>query len=187
MTTPPGPQPPPEPQSPAGQGQQQGQPPQGQQGQAQGQGQQQGDPPPPGPAAESALAEERKARKAAEQRVAELEAQHLTEQEKAVKAAREEGRTEALAAAGRQLAAAEFRYLAAGKIADPDAAVELIDLAKLVDDDGKPNRQAITALVDHLAALPQGQPGEPGRVPAGPRGTAPSSSGDWIRDISRRH
>ena len=45
----------------------------------------------------------------------------MTDQEKAVAAARAEGRADAEAAASRKLAAAEFRAQAAGKLAGPRA------------------------------------------------------------------
>lgn len=100
----------------------------------------------------------------------------MSEAERAVAAAREEGRAEANAAAARLLAAAEFRHLATGRIADPEAAIEMLDLSKLIKD-GAPNRRAIAALVDRLAAVPAPPP-PPGHVPAGPR--APGQETDWL-------
>jgi hypothetical protein len=107
----------------------------------------------------------------------------MTDTERAVAAARAEGRAEAEAAGARLLAAAEFRHLAAGRIAEPDKALEMLDMDKLVKD-GAPNTRAIRALVDQLAAVPPPPP-PPGYVPAGPRQTgAPgelNGSGDWLR------
>jgi hypothetical protein len=105
----------------------------------------------------------------------------MTEQEKAVAKAKEEGRAEAAAEAARGLAAAEFRAQAARRITNPEAALAVIDLAKLLKD-GKPDTKAIAALVEQLAAVPA----PPGKVPAGPRD--PGSNGgnaDWMGDQLR--
>jgi hypothetical protein len=107
----------------------------------------------------------------------------MSDQERAVAAARAEGRAEAEAAGARLLAAAEFRHLAAGRIADPERALEMLDMSKLVKD-GAPNTRAIKALVDQLAAVPPPPP-PPGYVPAGPRQTGAAGEvnggGDWLR------
>lgn len=123
----------------------------------------------------ASLEAERTARRETEQRLSQLQQQGMSDSERAVAAAREEGRAEAQAAAARQLAAAEFRHLATGRITDPDAAIEMLDLDKLVKD-GQPNRRAIAALVDRLAAVPA--PAPAGHVPAGPR--APGTETDWL-------
>ena len=65
--------------------------------------------------------------------------------------ARAEGRADGPAAAP-QLAAAESEYAAAGKITDPDNALEMLDLDKLKD--GAPDLRKIRALVDQLAGAP---------------------------------
>jgi hypothetical protein len=97
----------------------------------------------------------------------------------AIAAAREQGRAEAAREAGLRLAAAEFRAAAAGRIANPDAALGVLDMSKLVTD-GEPDKDAIAALVDQLAAIP---PAAPGRVPAGPRSAGPANGGgDWVRE-----
>jgi hypothetical protein len=98
----------------------------------------------------------------------------------AIAAAREQGRAEAAREAALRLAAAEFRAAAAGRLANPDAALGVLDLAKLVKD-GEPDKDAIAALVDQLAAIP---PAAPGRVPPGPRSTGPANGGggDWVRE-----
>jgi hypothetical protein len=122
---------------------------------------------------------------AARQRVKDLEAelakareQGMTEQEKAVAKAREDGRAEAAQSAALVMAAAEFKVQAAGKIANPDAALAALDLSKLISN-GEPDNKAISELVEQLAAVPPA----PGRVPAGPREPAASGSTDWVRAI----
>jgi hypothetical protein len=106
----------------------------------------------------------------------------MTEQERAVAAARDEGRAEAAQAAALELAAEMFRTAAAGRIADPEAHLEMLDVGKLLRD-GRPDRRKITALVDRLAASVPAAPLPPGHVPAGPR--APAQDGDWLRGIMR--
>jgi hypothetical protein len=141
-----------------------------------------GPPPPPtgDPAAElrAALDEERTARKSLEAELAKLREQGMTEQERAVAKAREEGKAEAAHAAALVVAAAEFRVQAAGKIADPEAALAVLDLTKLLDDKDHPDKAAIGKLVGQLAAVPPG----PGHVPAGPRDPGANGDRDWLRD-----
>jgi hypothetical protein len=108
----------------------------------------------------------------------------MTEAEAAVAAARAEGAAEATKAAGLKLAAAEFRAAAAGKLADPAAALAALDLSRFVGDDGEPDRKKIGDLIDKLAAAvapPNGAGG--GIIPAGPR--RPAGDGDFIRQISQ--
>ena len=108
----------------------------------------------------------------------------MTENERAVATARAEGRAEAQREASLLLAAAEFRAQAAGKIANVDAALGVLDLGKLVTANGEPDRKAIEKLVEQLAAVPPPPP-PPGHVPAGPRQTAPNGDNDWLRQIRR--
>lgn len=135
---------------------------------------------PPGPGLESAYQRERERRRELENELAALKQSAMSDAERAVATARAEGRAEAESAAARQLAAAEFKYAAAGKITDPDKALEMLDLDKLVRD-GAPDLRKIRALVDQLAAVPPPPP-PPGYVPAGPRQTQPNGTGgDWLR------
>jgi hypothetical protein len=132
----------------------------------------------------SALAEERRLHKETQGKLAKLEQKHMTEQEKAVAGARAEGRTEVLKTAGQRLAAAEFRAAAAGKLADPAAALDLVDLGRFVTDDGEVDTKKITEAVDKLvAALPAPTNGNgSGRIPAGARGGAGAGREDeWLR------
>ncbi len=130
-------------------------------------------------AVENTLASERGLRTKAEKRLAEQSQAAMTETEKAIATAKDEGRAEALKQAGQRLALAEFRARAVGKLADPDAAVEYLDVAKFVKDDGEPDTDAIQAAVDKLAAL-VGKPAAP-NVPNGPR-PDPGES-DWLRSV----
>ena len=135
------------------------------------------EPPPAGPELEAA----RQRVKDLETELARVRGQGMTEQEKAVAKAREEGKAEAAQAAALVMAAAEFKVQAAGKIGNPEAALAALDLARLVKD-GQPDKTAIGALVDQLAAVPPA----PGKVPAGPREPGGEADPDWVRSIGRR-
>lgn len=76
-----------------------------------------------------------------------------TDQEKAVEAAKSEGRTEALTAANGRLVGAEARALAAeAKFRNPSLAVKALDLKGVaVNDEGEPDRAAITAKLKELS------------------------------------
>ncbi len=130
---------------------------------------------------QAALDEERRQRIEAKQALDKLKAEGMSEAEKAVAKAREEGREEAAQDHARELAAAEFRAQAAGRISNPDAALAVLDLSKLVKD-GKPDKTAIGKLVDQLAAVPPA----PGKVPAGPRGEPGNGAADWLGDAARK-
>lgn len=91
-----------------------------------------------------------------------------TEQEKAVQAAREEGKTEALSAANTRLVTAEARALAAeAKFRNPTLAVRAIDLKDIkVGDDGAVDADAIKAKLKELSdadpyLVDDGKPGKP--------------------------
>src|SRR5215831_2247374 len=127
-----------------------------------------------------ALTEERRLHRLTQQALSTLQQQGMSEQERAVAAAREDGRKEAARAAG-LLAAAEFRALAAGKLADPGKMLEDDDLnlARYVNDQGEVDKRALGRMVERLAAQAPQQ--APGRVPAGPMGPAAPADGDFLR------
>ncbi len=112
-----------------------------------------------GDAGKRAIESERKAARAAEKRakdlekrLAEIESANQTEAEKAITAARAEGRNEALSVAHSRIVKAELKAAAAGVLQDPDDAVLLISLDLFdVDDDGNVDTKAIAAEVDRLA------------------------------------
>ena len=99
-----------------------------------------------------ALVKERRLRKAAEIELARLRQQYTSDDEKALQAARDEGRIEAFKIVGLRVAAAEFCVVAAGKLADPVAALEVLDLSPFVGDEGEVDLAGLTAMVDKLAA-----------------------------------
>lgn len=143
---------------------------------------------------ESALAAERKARSIAERDAGKLRDATATDAEKAVAAARDEGRAEALKEVSSRLVETEVRAAAAGKLADPADAVRLLDLGEFVADDGAIDR---TAIGEAIAELVKAKPylgtagaGANGHARA-PQGTRPGATteadGDaFLRGIVHR-
>ena len=129
----------------------------------------------------AALEEERRQRVETKKELDRLRAEGMTEQEKLIAKAREEGKAEAAKESGLRLVAAEFRAQAAGRIANPDAALAVLDLSKLLGADGEPDKKAIGKLVEQLAVIPA----PPGKVPTGPRGDPANGNGDLFREVLR--
>ncbi|MBG0830521.1 hypothetical protein HS041_22425 [Planomonospora sp. ID67723] len=100
--------------------------------------------------------------KAAEE-LEKLKTEAMSEQEKAVAAARKEGETSAIVKAGQRVARAEFKAAVAAKGLDLGEALDLIDTTKFVDDKGDVDEAEIKKAVGKLAKV------------AAPK--APSSSG----------
>lgn len=98
-----------------------------------------------------AAADAVKAQKAAERALTQQQQTTMTEQEKAVAAAKAEGRTEALRELGVTRAADGVRLLAAGRPIDVEALIEGVDLSRYVGDDGEPDRKALEAWLDRVA------------------------------------
>lgn len=104
-------------------------------------------------AGKRALAEERRARKAAETELAKLRKASMTEQERAVAEAKAAGATEAAKASAPRLIKAELRAAAAEAGLPKDALegfLEYADLSKFAGDDGEPDGKAIAAAVKRL-------------------------------------
>lgn len=108
------------------------------------------------------LTSERKARREAEKQakaataeLQKLQEANMNEVDRALSAAKAEGRTEALREAGTRMVDAEVRAAAAGRNVDTDALLEGLDRTKFLGDDGDPNRDAITAFVNRIAPSPQ--------------------------------
>lgn len=115
-----------------------------------------------GDAGKRALDAERKARadaekqaKALEKRLAEIEAQNMTETERAIAEARAEGAREAQSKIADRLVRAEIRIAAAGKVA-PEAINDLPalmgELAQFADEAGEVDTDRITAAIADLVA-----------------------------------
>jgi hypothetical protein len=105
-----------------------------------------------GDAGKRALAEERRARKAAEKELDTLRKAAMSDQEKAIAEAKTQALAEANKAAAPRLVRAEFKAAAAGKVAKEalDAYLEDVDLSKFVGDDGEPDTKAIEARIKRL-------------------------------------
>lgn len=84
----------------------------------------------------------------------------MTEAERAVAEAEARGRAAAASDFGQRLARTEFAAAAARRNADFDAAraLEFVDLARFVGDDGEPDAKAITAAVERLVPEPSNRP-----------------------------
>lgn len=149
----------------------------------------------------SKTTESTKYQKRAQKAEAELEKLRqasLSEQEKAVEAARTEGLSEGRAAGDKRLIRAEVLIAAAGKAADPTDVYALLNargsLAGIeVADDGSMDTKAITAAVDallaekkHLAAGPQSRDPDFGaRSPTTPQMSTDQAFAAWL-DSQRR-
>ncbi len=132
-----------------------------------------------GDAGRRALAEERRARKAAERELANLRKAAMSDQERAVAEARTAGATEAARAAAPRLVRAEFRAAAAGQVDRQtlDAYLEDVDLTKFIGDDGEPDLKAIAKRIERLGG------GRPADFDGGARSTAaaPTDMNSLIR------
>lgn len=91
--------------------------------------------------------------KAAEE-LAKLKAESMSETEKAVAAAIEQGRAEGRREGSSSLVAAKLEASLAGRGVDAAALIEGIDPAKFLDDEGQPDVDAITEWVDRVAPKP---------------------------------
>lgn len=112
--------------------------------------------------------------------------QSMTEQEKAVAAARDEGRSEGLRNAGARLVEAEVRAAAKGRVPDVDALLEVLDPSKFLGEDGEPDRDAIAAWVDRFAPEQDEQaPGFP-VLEQGTRTTPLALGSDPLTDALKR-
>ena len=146
---------------------------------------------PPTPQAETedwkALA--RKHEKEAKAAKAELDKalkSQMSDQEKAVAQARDEGKAEATSAASQRLAGAEIKAALAG-VVPVEKIAEIVDdtkLEKYIGEDGEPDVAKIAALRDRYAALTAGAtPGTPPPPPGVPKG-ARSGNGE-VKQLSQ--
>jgi hypothetical protein len=143
-----------------------------------------------------ALEEERNARRTAEKAARDAQAQLDklrtevgSDQEKAVAKARAEGKAEALTTATERLVKAEIKVAAAGKFANPNDAVRLLDHDEFVTEDGDVDEKKLEKAIDKLLKdspyLAGG--GKRGDFEAGTRQTAPNGTdmNDLIRSRMR--
>lgn len=130
-------------------------------------------------------ADKAKANAKAAQELVEFKQQSMSEAEKAIDAARAEGRTSALAEAGGKLAAAEIRAVAAGRMDDEQVAelVGSLDLSKFLTETGNVNAEAVTAFVGRIA--PQQTTTFPD-LGQGARQTIPLNGDPLLRDLKTK-
>ena len=95
------------------------------------------------------------------QQLAEVQAANQSESEKALNAAKDEGRAEVRKEAGKQVALEAFNGLAGRRNPDYDTApaLNLIDLGKFVKDDGSLDRDALKSAVEQI--VPEVTPTKP--------------------------
>lgn len=134
-----------------------------------------------GDAGKRALAEERRARKAAEKELETLRKTTMTEQERAIAEAKTAAQAEATRAAGPRLVRAELRAAAAEAGLPKDALdgfLEYADLSRFLTDDGEPDSKTIAAAVKRLGGANGGA-----SYDGGARGGAarPQTMSDLIR------
>jgi hypothetical protein len=104
--------------------------------------------------ANAEAAKYRKELRAAQAELEKVRTAGLSEAEKAIAEAEAKGRTAAQTEFGQRLVRAEFKALAAGRIANLDDLLEDLNLAKFVGDDGEPDLKAIEKAVQRLAPAP---------------------------------
>lgn len=106
----------------------------------------------------------------------------MTEAEKAVAEAEERGRTSATTEFGKELAQTQFDALAGRRNPDFDTskALEYVDLAKFLGEDGRPDAAAIKAAVERLVPEPAGGP------PSFDGGVRTSTTGTDFNQVLRR-
>ena len=116
---------------------------------------------PLGEAGKKALDAERTERRKAEKRAKDLDAElakfreaSMSEQEKAVEAARREAAAQAIATVNQRILKAEIRAAAGGRLADPEDAVRFLDLDEFtIGEDGEIDQKAVLAAVDRLLKM----------------------------------
>lgn len=137
------------------------------------------------------LAKERSARKQLQSELEQLRQASMSETEKAIAQAKAEGRESALKEIGDRIVRAEVKAAATGKLADPDDAIHLLDMAGLVQADGTVDSKAVSSAIDalvaakpYLSAMPGAGSGE-----GGPRGNSsnnPLNGDPLLRDLKSR-
>lgn len=100
-----------------------------------------------------------------------LRAERMTDTEKAIAEAEQRGAQTTAERYQRKLAEASFKAAAAGKVADPDAILELVDVSKFITSEGV-DEDSIAAAVERFAkAAPS--PKKFGLPDGGPKGDQP--------------
>lgn len=108
----------------------------------------------------------------------------MSDSEKAIAEAEKRGREAAARELRADMARMKLQAAAAGKVADVDALLELVDISRLVNDEGI-DEAAIEATIERLTKVAPTQPTQPsfGKVELGPQGDRPRQLGE--SDLAR--
>jgi alanyl-tRNA synthetase len=137
--------------------------------------------------AESRKWEERaKTNSSAAKDLEKLRTESMSEQEKAVAAARDEGLTEGRKLGATRLVDAEVKVAAVGRpIADVDALIQGLDRTRFMTEEGEPDTKAIVKWLDQVAPKGDGNGGGHPDLSQGHQGNQAKSATDqvnaWIR------
>jgi hypothetical protein len=130
-----------------------------------------------------------------DQELERLRQERMSEQERAVAAARQEGFQEAAQQYGRQLLEERVRGIATGELNDPDDALRYLPLDQMAEATREDIEQALLTLLEEKPYLAAKQPVSEqarGFVPfdGGPRGQGPpakTSGEDFVRQVFKGH
>lgn len=124
-----------------------------------------------------------KANAGAAKELEELRKQHESEQDRAVREARESARSEVLAELGSARVADAFRVAAAGRGLDVDEVLDGINLAKFMGEDGNPDRDAVQAFVDRISPAQETAPPDLGQGARGGQQVPGLNSSQLQKDL----
>lgn len=114
-----------------------------------------------------------KAMKAATAELEKLRKTTMSDQEKAIEAAKASARAELMAEVGAERVENAVRAAIAGRNVDADALLDGLDRSKFLDGEGRPDTQKLTEWVDRIA--PKGQTPKPGAKDIG-QGARPGAT-----------
>lgn len=108
----------------------------------------------------------------------------MSDTEKAIAEAEKRGRDAAMKELRADMARAKLQAQAAGKVADVEALLEVVDVSRFLKEDGI-DEEAIAATIERLAKVAPAQPAQPkfGSVEMGPQGDRPRQLGE--ADLAR--
>lgn len=129
-----------------------------------------------------ARSEAEKAAKAATAELEKLRKSAMSDQEKAIDAARAAARAEAIAEFGAERVENAVRAATAGRNVDAEALLDGLDRSRFLDDEGRPDTQKITEWVDRIA--PKGQTAKPAAKDIGQGARPGATSAPQILDRS---
>lgn len=103
-----------------------------------------------------------------------LRAAQMSDSEKAIAEAEKRGRDAALKELRADMARTKLQAAAAGKVADVEALLEVVDVSRFIKEDGI-DEEAIAATIERLTKVAPAQPAQPkfGNVELGPQGDRP--------------